>query len=211
MVTVTRKRNIEWNFNPPHASHFGGVWERIIRTLRQVLVAILSPNPWLTDDVLQTMFCQIEDIINSRPITKCSDDANDENPLTPNHLLMMQSNAAYLWGVIHKSDTYRRRWRHVQHIVDHFWKRWLKEHIPELQRQQKWLRPVRNVTVGDLVLVVDETSPRDSWPLGLVDETKIGRDGLVRSAEIRCRTGQYVRPITKLVLLEGVHYSDWWR
>ena len=208
VVTVARKRNIEWNFNPPHASHFGGVWERVIRTLRQVLVAILSPNTRLTDDVLQTVFCQVENIINSRPITKCSDDAHDENPLTPNHLLMMQSNAAYPWGVVQKSDTYRRRWRHVQHIVDHFWKRWLKEYIPELQRRQKWLRPVRNVTEGDLVLVVDEASPRGSWPLGLVEETKTGRDGLVRSAKIRCRTGQYVRPITKLVLLEGVHYSD---
>ena len=58
------------------------------------------------------------------------------------------------------------------------------------------------------MLVVDEASPRGSWPLGLVEETKTGRDGLVRSAKIRCRTGQYVRPITKLVLLEGVHYSD---
>ena len=35
---------VEWHNNPPYASHFGGVWERQIRTARQILNGILSTH-----------------------------------------------------------------------------------------------------------------------------------------------------------------------
>ena len=50
---------------------------------------------------------------------------------------------------------------------------------------------------------MDENSPRGSWPLGLVIDTSIGRDGLVRSVKVKTKSTQLVRPVTKLVLLEG--------
>ena len=92
----------------------------------------------------------------------------------------------------------------VQHITSQFWKRWLHEYLPELQRRQKWNEETVNINVGDLVLILDENLARGSWPLGLVMETNVGKDGLVRSARIKTKTSQVVRPITKLILLEGV-------
>ena len=38
-------------------------------------------------------------------------------------------------------------------MADVFWKHWLTEYLPTLQVRQKWLRPKRNLKVGDLVLV----------------------------------------------------------
>ena len=99
IVQAARRHRVEWIFNPPHASHQGGIWERMIRTLRKVMVALLNAsNVAMNDEVLNTLFCEIEGIVNSRPITKCSDDANDEQALTPNHFLLMKGNLPLPWG-----------------------------------------------------------------------------------------------------------------
>ena len=67
------ERGINWTFNPPGASHHGGVWERMIRSVRWVLNSLLNQQT-LTDEVLQTLFCEIEAILNNRPITITSSD-----------------------------------------------------------------------------------------------------------------------------------------
>ena len=200
---MARRHEIEWDFNPPFASHHGGVWERLIRTVRKVLYAILYSAPRMTDELLNTVFCDCENVVNSRPITKCSDDPSDDAALTPNHLLLLGSNASFPWGIFHDNDAYRRRWRYVQHITTLFWRRWIKEYLPLLQQRPKWLNMNPNIQKGSVVLIMDENSPRGAWPLGLVLETKQGRDGLVRSAKLKTKTSVLVRPISKLVLLEG--------
>lgn len=62
------KRGVHWSFNPPTASHHGGFWERLIRTVRHVLCSVLKQQT-LDDECLNTVFCEVESIINSRPIT----------------------------------------------------------------------------------------------------------------------------------------------
>lgn len=61
-------RNIKWIFNPPTGSHHGGVWERCIRTVRKVMKALMKEQP-LDDEGLLTLMCEVEAIINGRPIT----------------------------------------------------------------------------------------------------------------------------------------------
>jgi len=195
---------IQWEFNPPAASHMGGLWERQIRTVRKVLDSLLDGQV-LDDERLSTLFCEVESVINGRPLTAVSDDPEDLEPLTPNHLLLLRAGpgTAPGSGTFTKKDAYGRRWRHVQFLADVFWKRWVKQYLPTLQQRQKWTEERRNITAGDLVLVLDESLPRRTWPLGRIIATNVGPDGLVRSAMVKTKSTVLTRPIAKLCLLEG--------
>ena len=156
-----------------------------------------------SDEMFETVLSEVEAVINGRPITKVSDDPKDENALTPNHLLLLGSGCSFPPGVFCSNDMYRRKWKFVQHLVNCFWKRWIESYVPELQRRAKWLLPQRNFIVGDLVLIADESTPKNVWPMGLIIDTNVGNDGLVRSVKLKTKSTTLVRPIHKLVLLEG--------
>jgi hypothetical protein len=197
-----KQQNIEWNFNTPTASYQGGAWERMIRAARRTLTVVIGKTI-LDDERLLTVFCEVEAILNNRPITKNADDVLDEEPLTPNHLLLMRKGSLNLPGTFKQRDEYSRRWRHCQYIADRFWARWLKEYLPIIQHRQKWLKPQRSFACGDIVLLYDETTPRNQWPLGRIIEVDKGRDGNVRSATVKTSAGTYKRPVSKLCLLES--------
>ena len=164
------QRNIKWSFNPPSGSHYRSVWERCIRMTRKLLQALLREQT-TDDEGLVTLLCEVESIMNGCPITAVSSDPQDQEPLTPNHLLLLRSESPMPPGLFRREDKLsRRRWRQVQYLADIFWKRWSKEYLPLLHARQKWLRPRRNLAVGDVVLVSVENSHRNSWPLGRIVE-----------------------------------------
>ena len=85
------EREIEWSFNPPTASHMGGAWERMIRSIRRILTALMTTQT-LTDEVLTTLMAEVEGIINSRPLGAVTMDSKNDEPLTPTHLLLLHGN-----------------------------------------------------------------------------------------------------------------------
>ena len=206
IVRAARRSGITWTFNPPTGSHHGGLFERNIRTIRRVLCAILGAQLHLRDEILDTVFCHCENIVNSRPMSYCSDDPMDVDPITPNHILLLQGNYAFPWARV-EGDIFVKQWKHAEFIASQFWKQWLKFYIPELHKRQKWLNPSPNLAVNDIVLIMNQNTVRGLWPMGRVIDTKIGRDGLVRSARLKTQSGEVVRPISKLVLLESKHYK----
>ena len=88
--TWAAKKGITWKFNPPVASHHGGVWERLIRSARQILQSTLREQHVKvarSEEQLQTLMCEVENTLNSRPLTKVSEDPRDLDVITPNDLL----------------------------------------------------------------------------------------------------------------------------
>nr|XP_043906906.1 uncharacterized protein LOC122785246 [Solea senegalensis] len=89
-------KQCEFFFNAPSASHAGGVWERQIRSIRNVLSITISQCPGRLDDAsLRTLFYEAMAIVNSRPLNV--DGINDPlspETLTPNHLILMKSRCA---------------------------------------------------------------------------------------------------------------------
>ena len=161
----------------------------------------------LHDDELSTLFCEVESIINNRPLTEISSDPNDLEALTPNHLLLFNAGITYPPGLYKDSECYsKRRWKQVQYLTELFWKRWRSQYVVNLQKRQKWCNEKKDLKIDDLVLVTDVALPRNQWPLGRVVDVNKSDDGRVRSVKIRVHRNNFKttiieRPIVKLVKL----------
>ena len=130
-------------------------------------------------------------------------------PLTTTCLLLLRAGPTFPPATLSEQDIYGRRWRQVQYLADVFWRRWIKEYLPSLQQRQKWNKERRNFAVGDIVLVLDDKTPRNSWPLGRILEVYTNRnDGLVRSVKLKTRISELRRPVNKIALLEGADVAD---
>ena len=175
----------------------------MIRSVQKILGALLKEQ-LVNDETLSTLLCEVERILNDRPLTSLSDHPDDPEPLTPSKLLLLRSNSCFPPDVFKGHDKYSKRWRQAQCLADSFWKRWMKEYLPALQTRQKWSVSRRNFAVGDLVLVVDDKTPRGRWPMGLIEEVFPDSNGYVRSVKVKTATSVYRRDIRKLCLLEGV-------
>lgn len=203
------ENRITWKFNPPHSSHMGGVWERMIGVVRRILDSMLLDmrRKPLTHEVLCTLMAEVCAVVNNRPIVPISHDPDSPFLLTPSVLLTQKVglNQA-LSSSMDLKDMYKSQWKHVQALSDVFWKRWKEEFLQNLQERRKWESKQENIKEGDLVLLKDKQLHRNNWPIALVIKTfpSLG-DGLVRSAEVRVVKDQavacYVRPITEMILL----------
>ncbi|KAK2559004.1 hypothetical protein P5673_018632 [Acropora cervicornis] len=128
----------------------GGIWERVIRSVRKILRALVGEQI-VSHESLRALMTGVQGILNSRPLTPVSSDPRDLEPITPNHLLLLRSNLNLPPVVFSKEDIYGRR-RNRQ--------RWSKEYWPTLNERSKWLKPQPSLAIGDLVLIVDENVHR---------------------------------------------------
>ena len=180
---------IQLKMNPPNASHMGGVWERQIRSVRNILNVLLgNHSKILCDETLRTFMCEAENIINGRPLV--TDVLNDPfvEPLTPNHFLLCSKSKVVLPppGNFVKNDVFsKKNWRRVQYLLNQFWERWRKEYLQSLQVRQKWVQPYRNVSINDIVLIKDYSLPRNQWSLGKVVEVVPDDVGMVRKVKLQ--------------------------
>ena len=202
IVDFTSTHHIVWNFNPPASPHMGGVWERLVRSAKEVMQG-LTKDHTLTDPQLLTFVTEAEAILNSRPLTHLSDDVSDLEALTPNHVLLGQHrNWISITDVSEADIVSRRKWKQVQALRAMFWSRWVREYLPQLTERARWNDKTPNFKKGELVLVKDDDLKRNKWPLGRIIDIKPGTDGVVRVVTVRMLNGEFVRPVAKLYKLE---------
>ena len=165
------EQRCKWELNPPHASHFGGVWESQIGTIRRVLDGMFAElsKTQLTHELLITL------------ITGISGDVDNPQPLSPAVLITMKTRPlGPPPGTFLPTDLYAlRRWRRVQYLTDQFWVRWRREYLQSLQPKKKWNQPQRDLIEGDIVLM-KEGEYRNDWPMGRVTDAIKSQDGRVR-------------------------------
>ena len=142
--------------------------------------------------------------MNSRPLTFVSVDPDDLEALTPSHFLLGSSSPVHPPGVFNEGDLcLRKSWRTSQFFADEFWKRWLKEYLPEILRRTAWhQRSDVKLAVGDVVLVADPKLQRGCWPRGRITAVHPGSDGQVRVVDVKTTSGCYRRPVTRICKLD---------
>ena len=137
----------KWHLQPPTASHMSGVWEHLIRSVRNTTKAVLGhPHALVTRETLRTVFAEAVGILKSRPLCPSSDDPSD--PITPSHLLQQRQGIFLPPGNFQEEDIHsRKQWRRGQLLTNHFWNRWLRKYLPLLQERKKWIFKRRNLAV----------------------------------------------------------------
>ena len=96
----------------------------------------------LATDTLQTILIEIEAIVNSRPLIPITFDPKDDEPLTPNHLLLLRGVVPLPPVVYDKKDCYvRRRWVQIQYLSDQFWRRFVGNICQIYNRDKNGFKP----------------------------------------------------------------------
>lgn len=204
IIDSMSNENITFHFCPPYSPHFGGLHEAGIKSIKHHLKRVLG-NARLTYEELYTTLTQIEAILNSRPISPLSSDPNDLLPLTPSHFLIGKKITSIPEPMYINVPTHRlTRFQRVEQMRQHFWARWHKEYLSQIQIRSKWRTPSENLKEGDLVLIRGDQLPPMKWSLGRITSVHPGRDGIVRVADIRTSVGTVRRSFTKICPLRSL-------
>ena len=200
-------KGIQWLFNPPQASHCGGVFERKVASVKKVLegsLLLLGPRS-LSRDELATMLQEAASIVNNTPLWELSSSPDDPSPLTPAALLTLKESPHPVSSeVFTEKDLYsygKSRWRRVQYISDQFWVRWRRDYLQTLQHRNKWLFKKQSIASGDVVLIRNKSEKRNKWPMARVVDVIKSKDNLIRSVYLKVGNKTFHRSIHDLITL----------
>lgn len=202
-----KEQHCTWKFNPPHASHMAGHWERMIEIARRILDCMLlnEKSSHLTQ-VLTTFMAEVTAVINSRHLIPVSSDPEFPIIITAATLLTQKTDATPPpprdFG---NNELLKEEWKQVQRLADIFWTRWKKEYLGTLQSQRKWQDKKNYLKEEDIILVKNIQVNRNEWPMAIIEKTSPSKDGLMRKADVKVTKGSIQkilsRSISELILL----------
>ena len=210
---------VEWQFNLERAPWWGGFFERMVKSAKRCLRKIVG-RAKLNYDELLTAVTEVESIINSRTLSYISSEDLEE-PITPSHFLTGRRLLRFPNRLCHQQhdpddedyvvthEHFTRRLKHLNTVLNQFWKKWHQEYLLELREAHRYGRKgtaISPISVGSIVLVHDE-KPRGFWRLAKVNQLLTGKDGLVRGAVVKVTSGkdkftELQRPLQLLYPLE---------
>ena len=86
----------------------------------------------------------------------------------------------------------QKRWRRIQHIVNELWARLRKKYLQSLEPRTKWKSGKRNFSVGDIVLVFQNESIQNKWPMARLIQVFKDINGYVGNVKLRIRETESV-------------------
>ena len=85
------------------------------------------------------------------------------------------------------ATSYRRRYKYINETLQHFGKRWQREHLTNLRESHDCNAHAigKAPKVGDVVTVYEEGLKRNGWKMAVVESAIVGKDKEVRGANVR--------------------------
>ena len=175
---------MKWTFNLEKAPWWGGIFERLVRSMKRCLKKTIG-GARLTYEELLTVVVEVEMILNCRPLSYVSSE-DPEEPITLSHLLCGGRLMSLPDGNTSDTPDYDTemqpqdvdgRMRHLSNVINHFWKRWREEYLLELRNSHRYTtqnNTNKAVSTGDVVVVHDEDQPRGKWQIGGVEDLLVG-------------------------------------
>jgi hypothetical protein len=194
------EKGLEWKFITPAAPHHNGCAEALVKSCKLALKKAIGEQI-LKPFELYTVLQEVSNLVNQRPIGRTPNDPDDGSYLCPNDMLLGRASSRVPQGPFKETNNPRHRVEYIQKIVDSFWKRWTRDTFPSLVPRRKWDAQRRNVRVDDIVNVADSNAVRGKWCVGRVIQVYPGKDGQVRNVKVKTASGEYRRPITKIVVI----------
>jgi hypothetical protein len=195
------QQGINFHFIPPCSPHMGGIWEAGVKSMKFYLRRVAG-NAKLTFEEFYTLLCQVQAVLNSRPISPLSNNPDYLQVLTPGHFLVGTSLLVPPDGnLIDVPGNRLSRWSYVKQMVQQVWKCWSQDYLHQLQQRNKWKDIQPNVTSGDLLLVKEDNLPPLVLKKAVISNLHAGKDGLNRVVTLRTANGTFKRPIAKICLL----------
>ncbi|XP_073956544.1 uncharacterized protein [Choristoneura fumiferana] len=195
------QQSIKFMFIPAYSPHFGGIWEAGVKSAKHHLKRVIGLSH-LTFEEISTLFAQVEAILNSRPLCPLSSCPNDLLSLSPGHFIIGRPLTAPPSPNLEDcSENQLKRYERVEKIRQHFWRRWQREYISEMQQRTKWKTSSAKLNIGDMVLLAEDNVPPLSWSLGRVQRLITGTDGVARVADVTTTKGCVRRSLVRLCKL----------
>ena len=192
------ERSLEWRFIMPNSAHQNGAVEIMVKLIKGIKSAYLKAvgDVKLTYNELHTMFLEIAQLCNERPIGLKPNQSTDPEFLSPNSLYLGRASDRIASGPFGCFDLFddpnktKTRFHLVQALTNQFWKVWMKIYFPTLLIRQKWHTERRNLSVGDVCLLRDANSIRGEWRLCSVSQVYPDDHGRVRNVQVKVSSKQ---------------------
>ncbi|RCN39754.1 Pao retrotransposon peptidase, partial [Ancylostoma caninum] len=203
------EHKISWNFIPPSSPWMGG------KTIGRRK---------LTEELFHTTLCEIESVVNSRPLTTIGDQNSPCEILRPIDFVYKdirhgttqlsprtdEEDPNYLpYPELSSQKAANEAMSETERLTKKFWTIWKHEYLIELRNRHQLFGRNHKATnrephIGDVVIMdEDNHTPRGHWPLALIIDIVRSRDGSTRSVMLRTSAGREIqRPLNRIIPLE---------
>jgi hypothetical protein len=190
---ILARNNIKHVQIPLYSAWFGSSWERLIRVVKSSLFKCIGRSKMEYFKFL-TLLTDIQEAVNSRPLTYRDTSDTAHEIITPNSFLKVTPSSNLMFGSETGEEFMKPSSRDLiksleirENALDQFKDLWYHEYLLSLREvktdcfQPQWEDRIK---VNDIVLISSPTKPRPMWTMGRITKLFTGSDGRTRSVEL---------------------------